>query len=92
MAARARLRIRGRVQGVWYRGSMQQEARGLRLVGWVRNEHDGSVAAEVEGARDAVERVIAWARQGPPGAHVTDVEVDWIPPTGEEQGRFAIRR
>src|SRR5262249_32276524 len=69
MAERARLTIRGRVQGVWYRGSMQEEARRLHVGGWARNEHDGSVAAEVEGPRDAVERLIAWARQGPPGAH-----------------------
>ena len=92
MAVRARLTVRGRVQGVWYRGSMQEEARRLHVAGWVQNERDGSVVAEIEGERDAVDRLIAWARQGPPGAHVDDVELGWLAPTGAEQRHFAIRR
>jgi acylphosphatase len=92
MAVRARLAIRGRVQGVWYRGSMQEEARKRHVAGWVRNEADGSVAAEVEGEPSAVEAIVAWARSGPPGAHVDEVAVEWQAPTGAEDGRFAIRR
>ena len=91
MAVRAHLVVRGTVQGVWYRGSMQEEARRRGVGGWVRNERDGSVVAEVEGEREAVDAVVAWARRGPPGARVTDVQVDWMPATGEEP-RFAIRR
>jgi acylphosphatase len=92
MAVRARLVIRGRVQGVWYRGSMQEEARRLGVGGWARNEPDGSVAAEIEGERAAVDALVAWAGHGPSGALVTDVAVEWIAATGEERGRFAIRR
>ena len=92
MAVRARLTVRGRVQGVWYRGSMQEEARQRKVAGWVKNEHDGSVVAEVEGDASAVEALTAWARTGPPGAHVDDVQVEWLTPTGAEHGRFAIRR
>lgn len=92
MAVRARLAIQGLVQGVWYRGSMQEEARRLGVAGWARNERDGSVAAEVEGERAAVEALVSWARQGPPGARVREVQVEWIPPTGAEHGHFAIRR
>jgi acylphosphatase len=91
MAVRAHLTVAGYVQGVWYRGSMQEEARRLHVAGWVRNERDGSVVAEAEGDRSAVEALIAWARHGPPGARVTDVQVDWIPATGERTD-FAIRR
>ena len=91
MAVRSRLTIRGRVQGVWYRGSMQEEARRRRVAGWVKNEHDGSVVAEVEGEPSAVEAVTTWARTGPPGARVDDVQVDWLTPTGMEHGQFAIR-
>jgi acylphosphatase len=92
MAVRARLTILGRVQGVWYRGSMQEEARRRHVAGWVRNEPDGSVVAEVEGEPAAVDALVAWARVGPRGARVRDVRVDWMAPTGAEQGDFAIRR
>ena len=90
MAVRAHLLIRGRVQGVWYRGSMENEAERLGVAGWVRNRPDGAVEAEVEGERAAVEALIAWARHGPPAARVTDVEVRWTEPRGE-RGRFVVR-
>ncbi|TMA40233.1 MAG: acylphosphatase [Deltaproteobacteria bacterium] len=90
MAVRAHLVIRGRVQGVWYRGSMENEAERLGVAGWVRNRPDGSVEAEVEGAPEAVDALIAWARRGPPAARVTDVEVHRMDPHGE-RGRFVVR-
>jgi acylphosphatase len=90
-AVRAHLVVRGRVQGVWFRGSMQDEAETLGLAGWVRNRPDGTVEAEVEGAREVVDALIEWARHGPPGARVTNVEVRWIEPRGE-RGGFAISR
>ena len=91
MAARAHLVVTGRVQGVWFRGSMQEEARRLGVSGWVRNLRDGSVEAEAEGERGAVETLAAWAHSGPPGAHVDAVTVDWIAPQGESGG-FIVRR
>ena len=90
MAVRAHVVIRGRVQGVWYRGSMENEAERLGVSGGVRNRPDGAVEAEVEGEREAVEALIAWARHGPPAARVTDVEVRWTEPRGE-RGRFVVR-
>ena len=88
---RAHLRIRGRVQGVFFRGSMCGEARRFGLRGWVRNCLDGSVEAVAEGSRAAVDRLIVWAHQGPPGALVTDVEVGWEPGSGEFPD-FSTRR
>ena len=68
-----RLVIHGRVQGVYFRDSMRQQARQLGITGWVRNRSDGTVEAVVSGNREAVARMIDWARHGPPAAKVTDI-------------------
>ena len=70
-----RLVVHGRVQGVWFRESMRQEAERLRVAGWVRNRMDGTVEAAVEGSTYAVEAMIRWARRGPEAAAVTRVDV-----------------
>jgi len=90
MAVRARLVVRGLVQGVWYRGSLQHEARRRGVGGWVRNRADGTVEAEVEGERDDVDALIAWARRGPRGARVEDVSIEWTQPRGERD--FVVTR
>jgi len=77
-----RLRIHGRVQGVWFRESMRQEAEALGITGWVRNRMDGSVEAVVEGSPAAVEAITAWARRGPRGAEVRLLDVEDEPPAG----------
>jgi acylphosphatase len=69
------LAIRGRVQGVWFRESMRQEAERLGVTGWVRNRADGSVEAVVQGSAGAVQAMIAWAHRGPSQAEVEAVEV-----------------
>ena len=47
----------------------------LGLAGWVRNRDDGSVEMHVEGDDEAVERMVAWAREGPAQADVSGVDV-----------------
>lgn len=69
------LRIHGRVQGVGFRESMRREAVRLGLVGWVRNNRDGTVEAWVHGKQENVETLIAWTRQGPSFASVERVEI-----------------
>ncbi len=69
------LRISGRVQGVGYRYSLCAEAQANGISGWVRNRRDGTVEAVLQGSPEAVERILAWVRRGPPGARVTAVEV-----------------
>lgn len=68
-----KLKIHGRVQGVWYRESMRREADHYGIRGWVRNCLDGTVEAYVEGEPGAVERIQAWCRRGPPSASVTEL-------------------
>jgi acylphosphatase len=82
------LKISGRVQGVGFRYSMLEEAERVGVTGWVRNRRDGTVEAVVDGAAGAVDAILAWARRGPRGAHVTDVEVAEIPESFE---RFELR-
>ena len=73
------LRISGRVQGVGFRYSLLAEAKAHRLAGWVRNRRDGSVEALLQGEAAAVDAVIAWARRGPPGARVDNLDVQSSP-------------
>ena len=87
----AHLVIRGLVQGVWFRGSMQREARRLGVVGWVRNCEDGSVEAEVAGTREAVEALVAWSHHGPSGAQVRNVTVTWPGTGGAGWTDFVVR-
>jgi len=70
---------------------MRRVADRCGVVGWVRNLFDGRVEAVIEGPRDAVERVIQWARSGPPAATVEDVMVEWEKPSGEFHA-FEVRR
>jgi acylphosphatase len=70
-----RLVVRGRVQGVGFRYAMVQEARELRLHGWVRNRRDGTVEAVIQGPLDDVQHLVEWAERGPNGAVVKDVEI-----------------
>jgi acylphosphatase len=70
-----RLVVHGRVQGVGYRDAAVQSAFETRVAGWVRNRSDGTVEALVQGPPDAVARYLEWARQGPPLARVSAVDV-----------------
>jgi acylphosphatase len=72
---RRRVHVSGRVQGVWFRESCQEQAQLAGVDGWVRNLADGRVEAVLEGGPGAVERVIAWCREGPRRARVERVEV-----------------
>ena len=74
--------MHGEVQGVFFRDSCRDQAEGAGVAGQARNLADGGVEVVLEGEPEAVERVIAWCRSGPPGAEVTDVEVTEEEPEG----------
>lgn len=90
-AARLHLVVSGLVQGVFYRQSTADVAGGLGLRGWVRNLPDGRVEVLAEGARPALEALLAACRRGPPAARVAEVEVSWQEPRGD-LGPFEVRR
>ena len=88
---RIRLRVDGRVQGVAYRASTQDQARRLALTGWVRNLDDGAVELEAQGPAEAVAAIEAWCHRGPSLARVTAVGRTDLPAADGEAG-FHIRR
>ena len=75
-ATTRRLRVHGRVQGVFYRAWTVATAEALGLRGWVRNRRDGSVEIVAAGADEALERLIEHCRRGPPAARVERVDVE----------------
>jgi acylphosphatase len=77
-----RVVVHGRVQGVFFRDSTRQRAQVAGVAGWVANRPDGTVEAVLEGDADAVERVVAFMREGPRGADVDRVDVSDEEPEG----------
>lgn len=82
--------VHGRVQGVGFRDSTQQEAVDLQLKGWVRNQSDGTVQVVAEGEREQLDSLVEYLRRGPSVARVDSLDLDWQEATGEFS-RFEIR-
>ncbi|MHA2232099.1 MAG: acylphosphatase [Candidatus Hodarchaeales archaeon] len=82
---RAKIRVIGRVQGVFFRKYTRDMGRKIgQLNGYVRNMRDGSVEILVEGDRNHIEMLIDWCKtEGSPWSKVEKVEVDWGQPSGD---------
>lgn len=74
---RALIRVRGRVQGVFFRHSAREKARELNVTGFVRNEENSTVYIEAEGKEDSLEQFIAWCRIGPELAKIEKTDVSY---------------
>jgi acylphosphatase len=84
-----RIIISGRVQGVFFRAETKQKADKLRLLGWVRNNSDGTVEAILQGENSAVDGMVEWCYKGSLLARVEKVEVKEI--QSEKLEKFEIR-
>jgi len=73
---KVRVVVTGRVQGVWFRAATRDKAKQLGVNGHVRNLVSGDVEFVAEGDDSEVDRLIQWARRGPPLARVDKVEVE----------------
>ncbi|HDH91337.1 MAG TPA: acylphosphatase [Candidatus Aenigmarchaeota archaeon] len=73
---RVRVKIFGRVQGVFFRYNTRKIAERLGVKGWIRNCEDGSVEAVFEGEDKAVDKIIKWCHKGPSLAKVEKVDVE----------------
>jgi acylphosphatase len=88
---RVRVRIRGRVQGVFFRAEARSRAESLGLSGWIRNTPDGGVEALFGGDPERVDSMVAWCRRGPSGARVDEVEVADAEPEAGSQAERGFR-
>lgn len=86
---RRRVVVHGRVQGVFFRDSLRRLAERNDVSGWARNTPEGTVEAVFEGEPDDVERLVRYARTGPPDAGVESVDVSEEEPEG--LSGFSIR-
>ncbi|MFL5872005.1 MAG: DNA polymerase ligase N-terminal domain-containing protein [Solirubrobacterales bacterium] len=84
-----RATVRGKVQGVFFRDAMVEKAGELGILGWVRNDDDGTVGVHAEGPAAGVDELVAFLETGPPAAEVEAVEVEPAKVEGHEQ--FAVR-
>lgn len=82
--------VSGRVQGVYYRQSTEQQAERLGVDGWVRNLADGRVEVLLEGEEEAVRELKRWLHEGPANAEVSAVDVQEVPTQGITG--FIVRR
>lgn len=80
---RAKVRIKGMVQGVFFRYSTSVEAKKISVTGWVRNVPGGDVEAVIEGEMEKVQRLIDWCQKGPPASRVDKVLINWEEYRGE---------
>ena len=84
-----KVRIYGRVQGVFFRQWTVKLARALGVAGWVHNASDGSVEAHLAGGEAAVAEMVEQMRRGPPQARVDDLMVEQVEP--EDVQGFSVR-
>lgn len=83
-------RATGRVQGVGFRYFVQQNARELRMTGWVKNMDDGSVTMELQGAQDQVDELEKRILKGNYFVQVKELKLEQIA-TVEKEKLFDIR-
>jgi acylphosphatase len=89
MTIARKVRIYGRVQGVFFRQWALNQARALGVSGWVRNNSDSTVEAHLQGEEAAVAKMLAAMHQGPSHAQVEDVHVETIEP--EDVSGFSVK-
>lgn len=78
-----RVRVEGRVQGVWFRAWAAEEATKRGLRGWVRNRADGSVEVQLCGPAARVDEMVTLCRRGPPLARVQGIIAAAVEDDGE---------
>jgi acylphosphatase len=89
---RKRVVVTGVVQGVGFRWGAREAAKRLGVGGFAFNRSDGAVEVEIEGEPAAIERMLVWLADGPPGSRVTAIAVSDLEPVGEDAFRVIARQ
>lgn len=82
MKINRQIKVFGKVQGVFFRQSTLHKASELGVKGWVKNEMDGTVTAEIEGTELEVFEMTEWLKKGPISAQVEKLESMPFEPKG----------
>lgn len=73
MIKHIKIKVYGKVQGVFFRVSAKKEAQEFEVVGFAENLPDGSVYIEAEGKEEALRNFLEWCKVGPTEARVLEV-------------------
>jgi acylphosphatase len=73
MITQARILIEGRLQGLTFRYSAQEQAKALALVGFVRTLSDGRLEIEAQGEQKNLEALLEWCQQEPHGSQIKNI-------------------
>ena len=73
MSTHYKIKVTGRVQGVWFRKYTQEAAQSFGVTGFVKNASDGSVVLEAEGSREELQQLLDWLWTGSPMSKVEEV-------------------
>lgn len=87
---RVHVRVHGRVQGVFFRATVSEEAQKRGVTGWVKNREDGAVEAEFQGDKEKVDALIEVCKEGSDHARVVDMELSEIDTVSDATG-FEVR-
>jgi acylphosphatase len=85
-----KIKVTGKVQGVWFRVNTKDKADELGLSGYVQNKPDNSVFIEVSGDEELINEFLHWVKKGPELARVNDIIVEEN--NKEYNSGFEIRR
>ena len=75
--------VDGRVQGVGYRASVHRRVVLLNVTGYVKNLSDGCVEIVAEGSEAELLAVLEIAREGSGWSSVKNIDISYMPATGE---------
>lgn len=80
MLKQVHLYIKGNVIGIGFRAWTKIQAKIIGVTGWVRNNEEGFVEAQIQGEEEKVKQIIELIKKGPPVSHVAGVEIFWQEP------------